>query len=258
MHISAQNPLEVQKMVQHEAGTALITGAAGEIGGAIAKRLSADGYSIACVDSNEERLDRIAATLGAVETFLCDVRRERDVLRVRDQVTAALGAPSLLVNAAGVFALTRVPDMSEEDWDWILDVNLKGTFLTCKAFLPAMIEARSGVIINIASTAGVRSAKDRAAYCASKGGVVLFTGALAADHGPDGVRINCVCPGIIDSSMASWINADPTALEQWSRSIPAGRMGRIEEVASVVAFLASEEAAYVHGATFVVDGGESK
>jgi NAD(P)-dependent dehydrogenase (short-subunit alcohol dehydrogenase family) len=184
--------------------------------------------------------------------------RESDVLLVRDQVTSALGAPSVLVNAAGAFALARVPDMSEEDSDWILDVNLKGTFLTCKAFFPVMIEARSGVIVNIASTTGIRSAKDRAAYCASKREVVLFTGAPGADHGPDAVRINCVCPGIIDSSMASWIKGDPEVLEVWARSIPVDSMGKVEEVASVVASLASEEADYVHGATFVVDGGESK
>jgi len=238
-------------------GTAVVTGAGGAIGGAIARRLSRDGYMVACVDSNPEGLGPLVDDLAGAAAFVCDVRTENEVLRLRDATVNWAGAPSLLVNAAGVFELCRIPDMAEESWDAVIDVNLKGTFLTCKTFLPAMIEVHSGAIINISSMSGLTAAKDRAAYAASKAGVVLLSRSLAVDHGPDGVRVNCVCPGLIDTSMASWITSDQLALEAWLRNVPAGRIGTVEDIASSVAFLASKEADYIQGATFVVDGGGS-
>jgi NAD(P)-dependent dehydrogenase (short-subunit alcohol dehydrogenase family) len=176
---------------------------------------------------------------------------------LRKQVEQQLGAPWLLVNAAGVFFVHRVPDLDEEGWDRTIDVNLKGPFLTCRALLPSMLEARSGCIINVASTAGLRGGHDRAAYCASKAGLVMFTRSLALDHGADGVRINCVCPGLIDTPMADWITSRPQALEQWRQGVPAQRIGVPDDIAGVVAFLASPDADYVHGAVMLVDGGVS-
>ena len=239
------------------AGTALVTGAAGAIGGAIARRLNRDGYLVACADANADGLQSLVKGLTGAAAFVCDVKDAGDVLRLRDAVANWADAPSLLVNAAGVFTLCRIPDMSEESWDNVIDVNLKGTFLTCKTFLPAMIEARYGVIVNISSMSGVTAAKDRAAYAASKAGVVLLSRSLAVDHGPDGVRVNCICPGLIDTSMASWITSDGPALAAWLQNVPAGRVGTVEDIASSVAFLASKESDYIHGATFVVDGGGS-
>jgi NAD(P)-dependent dehydrogenase (short-subunit alcohol dehydrogenase family) len=197
------------------------------------------------------------ADLNCSLAFECDVSNAMEVFKLGEEVSERLGAPTVLVNAAAVCLSRRVPEMSEEDWDKTIDVNLKGTFLTCKTFLPSMIDARSGVIINITSLAGFSSAKGRAAYCASKAGVVLFTRALAADHGRDGVRINCVCPGTIDTPMASWITGDPVVLKAWTEGVPAGRVGTPEEIASAVAFLASAEASYIQGTTLVVDGGLS-
>ena len=182
---------------------AVVTGAAGAIGAAVAARLAHDGFVVAGAD----------VTDGA--DHRCDVRSEADVLRLRDEVTARHGAPWLLVNVAGVFFEHRITELAEDDWDLILDTNLKGTFLTCKTFLPAMIAAGSGCIVNIASTAGIRGGHTRAAYCAAKAGVVNLTRSLALDHGGDGVRVCCVCPGLIDTPMADWITSRPDALREF-------------------------------------------
>ena len=161
---------------------------------------------------------------------------------LRDAVEERLGSPWLLVNVAGVFFEHDVPDLAVEDYDRIVDVNLKGTFLTCKTFLPAMLAEGSGCIVNIASTAGIKGGHRRAVYNASKGGVVLLTRSLALDHGPSGVRINCVCPGLIDTPMADWIRLDPQALTAFEQEAPARRMGTPEDVAGAVSFLASDDA----------------
>ncbi len=222
---------------------AVVTGAAGGIGAAVAARLAGDGYAVAGADVEE----------GA--GVVCDVRSEADVRRMRDEVTARLGAPSLLVNVAGVFFEHRITELAEDDWDLILDTNLKGTFLTCKTFLPAMIEAGSGCIVNIASTAGIRGGHSRAAYCAAKAGVVNLTRSLALDHGGDGVRICCVCPGLIDTPMADWITSRPDALREFEEGVPARRIGTPGDIAGAVSFLASDAASYAHGTVLVVDGG---
>ena len=149
----------------------------------------------------------------------------------------------------------EVTELSIEQWDQIMDVNVRGTFLTCRALLPAMQAAGSGCIVNIASTAGLSGGQTRAAYNASKGAVVLFTRSLAIDWGPRGVRINCVCPGLIDTPMADWIRLDAVRLAAFERSLPARRIGKPEDVADAVSFLASDGASYLHGSTLVVDGG---
>lgn len=237
------------------APVALVTGAGGGIGSAIAERLGADGYRVACVDLDADRCARTAVGVPGAEPFTCDVSDAAAVDGLRAEVTGRLGEVRLLVNAAGVFFRHRVPDLAEADWDRVLDVNLKGPFLTCRAFLPAMVAARSGCVVNVASTAGVRGGRDRAAYCASKGGLVLLTRSLALDHGPDGVRVNCLCPGLIDTEMADWIRQDPPALQQWEASLPVGRMGTPAEMAAAVSFLAGPDAAYLQGAVLMADGG---
>ena len=226
-------------------GVALVTGAAGAIGGAIVRRLADDGLTVAGVD----------VAVGA--DYRCDVRSEEDVLRLRADVEGRHGTPTLLVNVAGVFFEHRITELSVEGWDLTLDTNLRGTFLTCKTFLPAMIAAGSGTIVNIASTAGIRGGHTRAAYCAAKAGVVNFSRSLAIDHGGDGVRVCCVCPGLIETPMADWITSRPDALAEWEASIPARRIGTADDIAGAVSFLASADADYMHGAVVVVDGGVS-
>ncbi|MDX6620694.1 MAG: hypothetical protein QOK36_3080, partial [Gaiellales bacterium] len=159
------------------------------------------------------------------------------------------------VNAAGVFFEHEITELSLEHWDLVMNVNARGTFLTCRALLGAMAGAGTGCIVNIASTAGLSGGHTRAAYNASKGAVVLLTRSLAIDWGPRGVRVNCVCPGLVDTPMADWIRHDEIRLAAFERSVPAGRIGTPDDVADAVAYLASDGASYLHGSTLVVDGG---
>jgi NAD(P)-dependent dehydrogenase (short-subunit alcohol dehydrogenase family) len=234
---------------------AVVTGAAGGIGSAVCARLAADGFLVACLDQRAERAATIAAELPGARGYGADVREGASVRAVSQAVRAELGDPWLLVNAAGVFSIQRLPELEEAEWDWLIDTNLKGPFLTCREFLPAMIAARDGCIVNIASTAGVRGGRMRAAYCASKGGLVQLTRSLAIDHGPDGVRVNCLCPGLIDTEMADWIRQDEGALDRWAATVPARRIGSAEEIADGVAYLASDGASYLQGAVLMADGG---
>jgi NAD(P)-dependent dehydrogenase (short-subunit alcohol dehydrogenase family) len=237
------------------ARTAVVTGAAGGIGAAICRRLAADGFTLACVDLRSGDLEQLAATLPGARCYDADVRDAASVRLLAGRITADVGPPWLLVNAAGIFSIQRLVDLDEAEWDRIIDTNLKGPFLTCREFLPAMIAARDGCVINVASTAGVRGGRSRAAYCASKGGVVLLTKSLAVDHGPDGVRVNCVCPGLIDTEMADWIRHDEQAMADFAARTPAGRIGLPADIAAAVAFLASDSASYMQGAVMMVDGG---
>jgi NAD(P)-dependent dehydrogenase (short-subunit alcohol dehydrogenase family) len=234
---------------------AVVTGAAGGIGSAICRRLAADGFTVACVDLSETDLAELTSDLPAARGYGADLRDAESVGRAAASIRRDLGEPWLLVNAAGVFSIQLLPDLDEREWDRILDTNLKGPFLTCREFLPAMIEAHDGCIVNIASTAGVRGGRRRAAYCASKGGLVLLTRSLAIDHGPDGVRVNCVCPGLIDTEMADWIRHDAAAMTRFESGTPTGRIGSPAEIAAAVAFLASEDASYLQGAVVMADGG---
>jgi NAD(P)-dependent dehydrogenase (short-subunit alcohol dehydrogenase family) len=240
-----------------EPKTAVVTGAAGGIGSAICRRLAADGFSVACVDLSEADTANLSRNLPgpSVRGYAADVRDAASVRSAADRIRSDLGEPWLLVNAAGVFSIQLLPDLDEQEWDRILDTNLKGPFLTCREFLPAMIAAKSGCIVNIASTAGVRGGRRRAAYCASKGGLVLLTRSLAIDHGHDGVRVNCVCPGLIDTEMADWIRHDAAAMAGFDAGTPAGRIGSPDEIAATVAFLASDDASYLQGSVVMVDGG---
>lgn len=237
------------------ARVAVVTGAAGGIGAAICRRLAADGFAVACVDVREADAAAIAAGLPQARGYGADVRDAASVNELAARVTSDLGAAWMLVNAAGVFSIQRLVDLEETEWDRILDTNLKGPYLTCRAFLPAMISAGSGCVVNIASTAGVRGGRRRAAYCASKGGLVLLTRSLAIDHGQDGVRVNCVCPGLIDTEMADWIRHDEQAMADFAARTPSGRIGGPDDIAGTVAFLASPDASYMQGAVVMVDGG---
>jgi NAD(P)-dependent dehydrogenase (short-subunit alcohol dehydrogenase family) len=234
---------------------AVVTGATGGIGSAVCERLTADGFAVACLDVRDADVSRQAAGLVAAIGVAADVRDAASIRAAGARIRAEVGTPWLLVNVAGVFSIQLTTELVETEWDRILDTNLKGPFLTCREFLPGMIERGTGCIVNVASTAGVRGGRRRAAYCASKGGLVQLTRSLAIDHGPDGVRINCVCPGLIDTPMADWIRQDEEALIQWAGTVPARRIGTAAEVADTISFLASPGGSYIHGAVLAVDGG---
>ena len=234
---------------------AIVTGAGGGIGAGIAKKLSEDGYRVVCIDRNDEAVSQVAAGIQDAIAYMVDVTKETEILNLQSELLKTVGAPTLLVNAAGIFFLHDVASLTEESFDNIIDVNLKGTFFMCKVFIRDFLAAGTGNIINIASTAGLKSGTNRAVYSASKAGVIMFTRSLSADYGPRGVRANCICPGLIDTPMANWIKEDSAAFRKWERSVPAQRVGTVEDVANAVSFLASDSSSYVHGESLVVDGG---
>jgi NAD(P)-dependent dehydrogenase (short-subunit alcohol dehydrogenase family) len=240
---------------------AFITGAGSGIGLACAERFAAEGAAIVGADLRApngpewECVTRAAKSALALE---CDVRDEVAVATALKLATEKLGGVDIVVNAAGVAGGGAVHTLSTEEWDRIVDTNLKGTFLVCKHALSGMLARGSGNIVNIASIEGLEGTEGGSAYNASKGGVVLLTKNLAIDYGRKNIRVNCICPGFIDTPMTSSVFANPGMdeyLERFRECHQLGRVGKPEEIASAALFLASEDASFVTGHSLVVDGG---
>jgi NAD(P)-dependent dehydrogenase (short-subunit alcohol dehydrogenase family) len=242
---------------------ALITGGTSGIGEATAVLFAKEGAKIAITGRHEERGHAVTAQIledGGQAIFLrTDVRRSDECRRAVDETVHVFGRVDILFNNAGVFYPHTTPDCSEEEWDLQIDTNLKGTFLMSKFALPGMISQRGGVIINNSSGWGIAGGDAAVAYCASKGGVVLLTKAMAIDHGRQGIRVNCICPGDVDTPM---LPEDARMRGQkWEDYLagcsnrPLGRIGTAEEIAKAALFLASDDSSFMTGATLVVDGG---
>src|SRR5438128_9035814 len=242
---------------------ALITGGTSGIGEATAILFAKEGAKIDIICRNEERGNAGTEEItqnGAHAVFIpSDVRNSNDCQLAVDEILRAFGHIDILFNNAGVFYPHTTLDCSEEEWDEQIDINLKGTFLMSKAVLPHMIERRSGVIINNSSGWGIVGGDAAVAYCAANGGVVLLTKAMAIDHGPQGIRVNCICPGDVLTPM---LPADAKLRElKWEEYLagcsnrPLGRIGTVGEIAQAALFLASDDASFMTGATLVVDGG---
>ena len=199
-----------------------------------------------CIDRDLAAVSKVVESLPGSVAFQVDVSQESEIVALRGELLKSIGAPSLLVNAAGIFFEHDLVTLEETAFDQIMNVNLKGTWLMCKTFIPDFLSAGKGNIINISSTAGLHSGTNRAIYCASKAGVIMFTRSLAADYGARGVRANIICPGLIDTPMANWIKADMPALRAWEKRIPAQRIGTVEDIAAAASFLASDESSYMH------------
>ncbi len=246
-------------MPRLEGKTALITGAASGIGQACARRFTDEGATVAGLDINQPAAEEWAA-LGEQSKdafFEADVRDEESVSAAVAQAAEALGRIDILVNAAGVATAGSVDSLDAAEWDRVMDINLKGTFLSSKHVLQRMIQQQSGSIINLASIEGMEAFQNQAAYNASKGGVILLTKNMALDYGHMGIRVNCLCPGLIETPMTAALHIEELA-EVRKTFIDLhilGRSGTPEEVAAAALFLASDDASFVTGASLVVDGG---
>jgi len=244
-----------------EGKVALITGAASGIGAACAERFAAEGATVAGVDlasPTGPSWQRVTSRAGESVALSCDVRDEASVERTVAEVVRRFGRIDIVVNAAGVAGGGAVHMLATEEWDRIVDTNLKGTFLVCKHALARMFADGGGNVINMASIEGLEGAEGGSAYNASKGGVVLLTKNLAIDYGRKNVRVNCICPGFIETPMTAAVFSSPGMEEYFDRFREAhqlGRVGKPEEIASAALFLASDDASFVSGHALVVDGG---
>jgi meso-butanediol dehydrogenase/(S,S)-butanediol dehydrogenase/diacetyl reductase len=243
---------------------ALITGGGTGIGRAIALAFAREGAQVAVAGRRKEKLQETLLELQKQGdeglAIACDVSKAKDAERAVRETAKAFGKLNVLVNNAGVLHVSTIEAMSEDEWDRLMTINLKGPFLMCRAALPAFRKAGGGAIVNVGSILGLIGMKDRAAYCASKGGVTLLTKAIALDHAHENVRSNCICPSIVETELVQglFVSKEGKALRQARiGQIPLGRMGRPEDVAEMAVFLASEESSWLTGAAVPLDGGLS-
>ena len=242
---------------------ALITGGTSGIGSATAIRFAAEGAAVAITGRNSKRGEQvvrdIVANDGEALFIQSDVRIADDCRQAVEQTLKRFGRIDVLFNNAGVFHPKSIPDCTEEEWDETIDSSLKGAFLMSKYVLPSMIERGSGSIIHTSSGWGILGGNKAAAYCAAKGGLIVMAKAMAIDHGPDGIRVNCVCPGdvltpmLADDAAKRGMSWDDYAVDAADR--PLGRIGTAEDIANAVLYLASDESSFVTGDALVVDGG---
>jgi NAD(P)-dependent dehydrogenase (short-subunit alcohol dehydrogenase family) len=243
--------------------TALITGGAGGIGRATALLLAREGAAVSIVDLNEEagqELVREISRAGGRAIFArADVACAGDCRRVVERTVKEFGGIDVLFNNAGIIRRASAVEISEEDWDRVMAVNVKSIFFMCREIIPIMVAAKGGSIINTASGWGLAGGARAAAYCASKGAVVLMTKAMAIDHGRQNIRVNCICPGDTDTAMlrneARQLDEAEDRFLSESANRPLGRMGKPEEIARAALYLASDAASFVTGTALVVDGG---
>lgn len=229
---------------------AVVTGSAQGIGRRIAEVLADAGYQLALIDVNPTEMDGALCVAG-------DVSSEQDVSRAAHEVMDAYGRIDVLVNNAGIALISPAEQTSPEQWRRVLEVNLTGPFLLCQAFGTVMLEQRQGSIVNIASVAGLMGVAERAAYNASKHGLVGLTRTLAVEWGGRGVRVNAIAPGFILTDLTRKLWSQP-AMQEWGRAnTPLRRLGQPEDMVGTAVYLASEASAFMTGQVLFVDGGFS-
>lgn len=234
--------------------SALVTGASGGIGADIARALHKAGATVALSGTRVEPLEALAAELGdRVHVLPCNLSEPAEVEGLVKRAIEAMGGMDILVNNAGITRDTLVLRMSDDDWAKVIDVNLTATFRLCRAAVKPMMKARWGRIINISSVVGATGNAGQVNYSASKAGMVGMSKSLAAEVASRGITVNCVAPGFIETAMTDKLN--DAQRQGILGAVPAGRMGKPEEIAAAVVYLASVEAGYVTGATLHVNGG---
>jgi len=243
-------------MERFQGKVVLITGAASGIGAAAARRFAAEGARLMLGDLNEAGGAEIARELKAEAAFLrVDVRDRHQVAALTDAAVDRYGRLDVVFNNAGVGSYGKADELDPEVWQDVIAVDLHSVFYGCRAAIPHLRRAGGGAIVNTASISGLHGDYGLGAYNAAKGGVVNYTRTLAIDHASEQIRVNAVCPGPIDTALTGPLMANAKVVAEYQRLIPMGRVGLPEEVASAVAFLASDDAAYITGAMLVVDGG---
>ncbi|MET8545908.1 SDR family oxidoreductase [Kitasatospora sp. NPDC004799] len=244
-------------MIDLHGKRAIVTGAAAGIGRATAALLTELGAAVVLLDLDAERGERAAEEIGG--TFVrCDVSQRADCERAVRTAVEQLGGVDVLFNNAGIIRRSTVTEISDEDWDLVMAVNVRSIMLLSGLVVPLMAANGGGSIVNTGSGWGIKGGGRAVSYCASKGAVVNMTRAMAIDHGPDNIRVNCVCPGDTDTGMlaeeARQLGESPDAFYTDAADRPLGRIGQPRDIARTVAFLASDAAAFVSGAVIAVDG----
>lgn len=243
---------------RYEGKVALITGGGAGLGHATALRLAAEGAAVGVADIRPDRAAHVAGEItragGRGAAITCDVTIPADNERAVAEMVRAFGGLHVLVTSAGIGLGGTVVDTSEEELNAVIDLDLRAVILSSKYAIPEMRRSGAGAIVHISSIAGVRGDRD-SIFCAAKTGVVGLTQGMAAAHAREHIRVNCVCPGVILTPMTERWLSDPQVLARASSYHPMGRIGRPEEVAAAIAFLASDEASFITGAILPVDGG---
>jgi meso-butanediol dehydrogenase / (S,S)-butanediol dehydrogenase / diacetyl reductase len=248
-----------------EGQTALITGGGTGIGRAIALAFSREGANVAVAGRRSEKLQSVVREVqeagGQGLAVVGDVTKAGDTERAVRETVERFGQLNVLVNNAGALHVSSIEGIPEQEWDRLMLVNLKGPFLMSRAALPEFRKAGGGAIVNIGSVLGLVAMKNRAAYCTSKGGVVMLTKAMALDHAHEGVRVNCICPAVVETPLVRELFGagveGEVARKARIAQIPAGRIGRPEDVAEMAVYLASKESSWVTGVAIPLDGGLS-
>jgi NAD(P)-dependent dehydrogenase (short-subunit alcohol dehydrogenase family) len=242
-----------------------ITGGGTGIGRACALAFAAEGAKVAIAGRRKEPLEAVVREIessgGSALAVECDVVHRTAVQGAIATVARHFGGLAIVVNNAGAIVVGSVEETSDQDWNRVIGTNLTGTFLVSRAAIPALRQSGGGSIINIGSYLGIAGRRQRAAYCAAKAGVAGLTRAMALDHAPDKIRVNCICPAMIETEMATRSlskAADPEAARRVRiAEIPLGRLGKPEDVAFMAVYLASDESSWVTGVSFPLDGGQT-